>query len=90
VLKLIEVLITPLQYWDIWRHSITNTDAVVIRLKSDIYSFGVILGVLVSGKFPNNDFFMDRGCLDKWINNLMKSGNLKDAIDARQIDNHQH
>lgn len=35
--------------------------------KSDIYSFGVILGVLVSGKFPNNDFFMDR---DVWANEL--------------------
>jgi len=58
--------------------------------KSDIYSFRVILGVLVGGKFPNNDFFMDRGCLGKWINNLMKSGNLKDAIDARLRDNHQH
>ena len=33
--------------------------------KSDIYSFGVILGVLVSGKFPNNNFFMDRECLGK-------------------------
>lgn len=35
--------------------------------KSGIYSFGVILGVLVSGKFPNNDFFMDR---DVWANEL--------------------
>jgi serine/threonine protein kinase len=53
--------------------------------KSDIYSFGVTLGVLVMGKLPSDDFFQhtDEMSLVRWMRNIMASENPKDAIDAR-------
>ena len=43
--------------------------------KFDIYSFGVLLGVLVIGKKPTDLFFhnMDEICLAKWLWNVMAS-----------------
>ena len=43
--------------------------------KFDIYSFGVLLGVLVIGKKPTDLFFhnMDGICLAKWLWNVMAS-----------------
>ncbi|XP_045804303.1 leucine-rich repeat receptor-like serine/threonine/tyrosine-protein kinase SOBIR1 [Trifolium pratense] len=57
--------------------------------KCDIYSFGVILGVLVMGKLPSDDFFQntDEMSLVKWMRNTIISENPKDAIDARLIGN---
>ncbi|GAU40414.1 hypothetical protein TSUD_136610 [Trifolium subterraneum] len=57
--------------------------------KCDIYSFGVILGVLVMGKLPSDDFFQhtDEMSLVKWMRNTIVSENPKDAIDGRLIGN---
>ncbi|XP_058781818.1 leucine-rich repeat receptor-like serine/threonine/tyrosine-protein kinase SOBIR1 [Vicia villosa] len=57
--------------------------------KCDIFSFGVMLGVLVIGKLPSDDFFQstDEMSLVKWMRNVMTSENPKDAIDAKLIGN---
>lgn len=57
--------------------------------KCDIYSFGVMLGVLVIGKLPSDDFFTntDEMSLVKWMRNVMTSENPKEAIDARLLGN---
>ncbi|CAI8597579.1 unnamed protein product [Vicia faba] len=57
--------------------------------KCDIYSFGVMLGVLVIGKLPSDDFFQntDEMSLVKWMRNVITSENPKEAIDAKLIGN---
>ncbi|XP_061351263.1 leucine-rich repeat receptor-like serine/threonine/tyrosine-protein kinase SOBIR1 [Gastrolobium bilobum] len=57
--------------------------------KCDIYSFGVMLGVLVIGKLPSDDFFQhtDEMSLVKWMRNVMTSENPKEAIDPRLLGN---
>ncbi|CAJ2660717.1 unnamed protein product [Trifolium pratense] len=57
--------------------------------KCDIYSFGVMLGVLVMGKLPSDEFFQhtDEMVLVKWMRNTIISENPKDAIDARLLGN---
>ncbi|EOA29137.1 hypothetical protein CARUB_v10025406mg [Capsella rubella] len=51
--------------------------------KCDIYSFGVILGVLVIGKLPSDEFFQhtDEMSLIKWMRNIITSENPSVAID---------
>ncbi|OMO89302.1 hypothetical protein COLO4_19805 [Corchorus olitorius] len=53
--------------------------------KCDIYSFGVILGVLVIGKLPSDEFFQhtDEMSLVKWLRNIMTSDNPSQAIDHK-------
>ncbi|OMO88252.1 hypothetical protein CCACVL1_08498 [Corchorus capsularis] len=53
--------------------------------KCDIYSFGVILGVLVIGKLPSDEFFQhtDEMSLVKWLRNIMTSDNPSQAIDPK-------
>ncbi|KAJ0989442.1 hypothetical protein J5N97_007798 [Dioscorea zingiberensis] len=57
--------------------------------KCDIYSFGVILGVLVIGKQPSDDFFQETEemSLVKWMRNVMRSVNPTVAIDPKLIGN---
>ncbi|KAJ8752046.1 hypothetical protein K2173_001072 [Erythroxylum novogranatense] len=57
--------------------------------KCDIFSFGVVLGVLVMGKLPSDDFFQntDEMSLVKWMRNIMTSENPSQAIDPRLMDN---
>lgn len=57
--------------------------------KCDIYSFGVMLGVLVIGKLPSDEFFQstDEMSLVKWMRNVMTSEKPKDAIDEKLIGN---
>ncbi|KAK4402495.1 Leucine-rich repeat receptor-like serine/threonine/tyrosine-protein kinase SOBIR1 [Sesamum angolense] len=52
-----------------------------------VTTFGVLLGVLVSGKFPSDEFFQDtyEMSLMKWIRNLMTSEDPKRAIDPRLL-----
>ncbi|GAA0149961.1 hypothetical protein LIER_09007 [Lithospermum erythrorhizon] len=52
--------------------------------KCDIYSFGVLLGVLVIGKLPSDEFFQHTSemSLVKWMRNVMTSEDPKRAIDA--------
>ncbi|XWS37181.1 hypothetical protein CRYUN_Cryun19dG0020900 [Craigia yunnanensis] len=53
--------------------------------KCDIYSFGVILGVLVMGKLPSDEFFQhtEEMSLVKWMRNIMTSNNPSQAIDPK-------
>ncbi|TKY73583.1 Leucine-rich repeat receptor serine/threonine/tyrosine-protein kinase SOBIR1 [Spatholobus suberectus] len=57
--------------------------------KCDIYSFGVILGVLVIGKLPSNEFFQKTNemTLVKWMRKVMTLENPKEAIDAKLLGN---
>ncbi|TKY73581.1 Leucine-rich repeat receptor serine/threonine/tyrosine-protein kinase SOBIR1 [Spatholobus suberectus] len=57
--------------------------------KCDIYSFGVILGVLVIGKLPSDEFFQhtDEMSLVKWMKKVMTFENPKEAIDTKLLGN---
>ncbi|KAK4257000.1 hypothetical protein QN277_006650 [Acacia crassicarpa] len=53
--------------------------------KCDIYSFGVVLGILVMGKIPSDSFFQETEELSlvKWMRNVMTSDNPTRAIDEK-------
>ncbi|KAJ4814437.1 Leucine-rich receptor-like protein kinase family protein [Rhynchospora pubera] len=53
--------------------------------KCDIYSFGVLLLVLVTGKFPSNEFFQmtDEMCIVGWVRAVMQSDNPMVVIDPK-------
>lgn len=53
--------------------------------KCDIYSFGVLLGVLVMGKLPSDEFFQNTSemSLVKWMRNVMTSEDPNRAIDPK-------
>ncbi|XP_022736754.1 leucine-rich repeat receptor-like serine/threonine/tyrosine-protein kinase SOBIR1 [Durio zibethinus] len=55
--------------------------------KCDIYSFGVILAVLVMGKLPSDEFFQhtDEMSLVKWMRNIMTSDTPSQAIDPKLL-----
>ncbi|KAK6787758.1 hypothetical protein RDI58_016283 [Solanum bulbocastanum] len=57
--------------------------------KCDIYSFGVVLAVLVIGKAPSDEFFQHTSemSLVKWLRNVMTSDDPKIAIDPKLIGN---
>jgi hypothetical protein len=57
--------------------------------KCDIYSFGVLLGVLVMGKLPSDEFFQHTNemSLIRWMRNVMTSDNPSQAIDQKLIGN---
>ncbi|KAJ4961136.1 hypothetical protein NE237_021046 [Protea cynaroides] len=57
--------------------------------KCDVFSFGVILAVLVVGKLPSDTFFQltDEMSLVKWLRNVMTSENPKRAIDEKLLGN---
>ncbi|KAG2678693.1 hypothetical protein I3760_11G013800 [Carya illinoinensis] len=57
--------------------------------RCDIYSFGVILGVLVMGKLPSDQFFQETNemSLIKWMMNVITSENPKQAIDPNLLGN---
>ena len=57
--------------------------------KCDIYSFGVMLGVLVMGRLPSDQFFQETQemSLVKWLRNVMTSDNPRQAIDSRLMGN---
>ncbi|KAI3464170.1 hypothetical protein Pfo_020833 [Paulownia fortunei] len=57
--------------------------------KCDMYSFGVVLGVLVIGKLPSDEFFQhtDELSLVKWMRNVMISEDPKRAIDPKLLGN---
>lgn len=52
--------------------------------KSDVFSFGVILGVLLTGKYPTDPFFGDTstgGSLARWLQCLQEAGDAREALD---------
>ncbi|XP_055825631.1 leucine-rich repeat receptor-like serine/threonine/tyrosine-protein kinase SOBIR1 [Solanum dulcamara] len=55
--------------------------------KCDIYSFGVLLGVLVMGKLPSDEFFQNTSemSLVKWMRNAMTSQDPNRAIDPKLV-----
>ncbi|KAI4343677.1 hypothetical protein L6164_010998 [Bauhinia variegata] len=57
--------------------------------KCDIYSFGVVLGILVIGKLPSDDFFQhtEEMSLVKWMRNVMTSEDPTRAIDPKLMNN---
>lgn len=57
--------------------------------KCDIYSFGVLLGVLVMGKLPSDEFFQHTSeiSLVKWMKKVMTSNDPKQAIDPNLLEN---
>ncbi|GAB4828531.1 hypothetical protein Ancab_018190 [Ancistrocladus abbreviatus] len=52
--------------------------------KSDIFSFGVILGVLLTGRDPMDPFFGEAGSggsLGRWLRHLQHAGEARQALD---------
>uniref|UniRef100_A0A2P2JBC5 Protein kinase domain-containing protein n=1 Tax=Rhizophora mucronata TaxID=61149 RepID=A0A2P2JBC5_RHIMU len=52
--------------------------------KSDIFSFGMILGVLLTGRDPTDSFFGETasgGSLGHWLRHLQQSGEAREALD---------
>ncbi|KAL8140827.1 hypothetical protein V2J09_006848 [Rumex salicifolius] len=57
--------------------------------KCDVFSFGVVLGVLVMGRLPSDEFFLttqDMG-LVKWMRRVMVTDDAKKAIDPKLLGN---
>lgn len=64
----------------------TSSDIRRYTDKSDVFSFGVILGVLLSGRDPLDPFFSSestsgRGGLGRWLRHLQQSGEAGEALD---------
>ncbi|ONI08176.1 hypothetical protein PRUPE_5G161700 [Prunus persica] len=57
--------------------------------RCDIYSFGVLLAVLVMGRLPSDEFFQNTNemSLVKWLKNVMTSDDPKQAIDSKLLGN---
>ncbi|KAL8458014.1 hypothetical protein ACS0TY_034946 [Phlomoides rotata] len=57
--------------------------------KCDVFSFGVVLAVIVMGKLPSDQFFQetDEVSLVKWMRNVMTSDDPKRAIDPTLMGN---
>ncbi|CAH9125503.1 unnamed protein product [Cuscuta epithymum] len=57
--------------------------------KCDIYSFGVLLAVLVVGKLPSDEFFQttEEVSIVKWLRMVMSSGDPREAIDDKLLGN---
>ena len=52
--------------------------------KSDVFSFGVILGVLLTGREPLDPFFGEAssgGSLGRWLRHLQQAGEARQALD---------
>ncbi|KAJ4821878.1 hypothetical protein Tsubulata_018609 [Turnera subulata] len=52
--------------------------------KSDIFSFGMILGVLLTGRDPADPFFGEAatgGSLGRWLRHLQQAGEAREALD---------
>ncbi|CAI0447467.1 unnamed protein product [Linum tenue] len=56
--------------------------------KCDIYSFGVLLGVLLIGKLPSDEFFQHTRemSLVRWLKNVMTSEKPTQAIDPKLME----
>ncbi|XP_010045511.2 leucine-rich repeat receptor-like serine/threonine/tyrosine-protein kinase SOBIR1 [Eucalyptus grandis] len=57
--------------------------------KCDVYSFGVLLGVLVMGKIPSDEFFQRTPEIGpvNWLRKVMTSDNPSEAVDPKLIGN---
>uniref|UniRef100_A0ACD5XCF7 Uncharacterized protein n=2 Tax=Avena sativa TaxID=4498 RepID=A0ACD5XCF7_AVESA len=53
--------------------------------KCDVYGFGMILGILLTGRDPTDPFFSGesgRGSLARWLCHVQHSGEAKEALDS--------
>ncbi|KAJ0976140.1 hypothetical protein J5N97_018105 [Dioscorea zingiberensis] len=57
--------------------------------KCDVYSFGVILAVLVTGRFPNDDRVLEEMGMATWVRRVMSSGEeaAMAVIDEKMVGN---
>ncbi|CAA0831919.1 Inactive leucine-rich repeat receptor-like protein kinase CORYNE [Striga hermonthica] len=55
-------------------------------IKADIYSFGMILGVLLTGRDPNDTSF---GSMGEWLRQIQQEGEAREALDKRILDGKQ-
>ncbi|KAJ8439096.1 hypothetical protein Cgig2_027022 [Carnegiea gigantea] len=56
--------------------------------KSDVFSFGVILGVLLTGRDPLDPFFGEAasgGSLGRWLRHLQQAGESQQALDKSML-----
>lgn len=56
--------------------------------KSDIYSFGMILSMLLTGRDPCDLFFMEeegRGGLGPWLRHMQQAGEAREALDKGML-----
>lgn len=52
--------------------------------KSDVFSFGMILAVLLTGRDPTDPFFAEaasQGSLGRWLRHLQQAGEAREALD---------
>lgn len=52
--------------------------------KSDVFSFGMILAVLLTGRDPTDPFFGEAasgGSLGRWLRHLQQAGEAREALD---------
>ncbi|XP_034686763.1 probable inactive receptor kinase At1g27190 [Vitis riparia] len=69
-------------------HNYTENKRVQCPLKKDVYSFGIVLLEMVTGKKPHKISDASRrfdGTLVDWINHLLSTSGLYDAIDKSLI-----
>lgn len=53
--------------------------------KSEVFSFGMILGVLLTGRDPSDPFFREPasgGSLGQWLRHLQQAGEAREALDT--------
>ncbi|KAG2706439.1 hypothetical protein I3843_05G092800 [Carya illinoinensis] len=53
--------------------------------KSDVFSFGMVLGVLLTGRNPTDPFFREPasgGSLGQWLRHLQQAGEAREALDT--------
>eukprot|EP01018_Ginkgo_biloba_P017319 Gb_03580 [translate_table: standard] len=56
--------------------------------KSDVFSFGVVLAVLLTGKEPTDGFFNEvpGGTIGRWLRHLQQTGKAFEALDKKILD----
>ncbi|KAF7131634.1 hypothetical protein RHSIM_Rhsim09G0091700 [Rhododendron simsii] len=62
------------------------TDCLKISQKADVYSFGVLLLELLTGKAPNHGFLNEKGIdLPRWVRSMSKENQTTDVFDQELL-----